>query len=133
MDTTQATKNGIANAKKTIENGLEAAEERVENVETALQERVDQASDLVEELRDRAEMMLHERPYLLPVATGALGLGIGVLIGSKISRVLLLTAAGALMSDTVRAQAIKIGKDLLKNVVESEDEGEDVDSSYAEG
>jgi len=123
METTQA-KNGITQAKAT-----KAVEEKVENVEIALRERVEQARDLVEDLRDRAEMAFHERPYLLPVATGALGLGIGVLIGSKLSRLILFTAAGALLSDSVRGQIAKVSRDLIKDMSEKleSDEGEDVE------
>ena len=128
MDTTTQAKNGITKAKQKIESGLEMAEEKVETAETALQERVDQARDLVEDLRDRAEMAFHERPYLLPVATGALGLGIGVLIGSKLSRLLFFTAVGALLSDTVRGHVAKIAKDLVSDLgssTESDDGDEE--------
>lgn len=123
METTQA-KNGITQAKAT-----KAVEEKVENAEIALRERVEQARDLVEDLRDRAEMAFHERPYLLPVATGALGLGIGVLIGSKLSRLILFTAAGALLSDSVRGQIAKVSRDLIKDMSDKleSDEGEDVE------
>jgi hypothetical protein len=84
--------------------------------EMALQERVEQVRDLVDDLRDRAEIAFHERPYLLPVATGALGLGVGVLIGSKLSRLLLLTAAGAMLSDQFRAELIRASRRLLDEI-----------------
>ena len=125
MESTQA-KNGITQAKTT-----KALEEKMETAEVALRERVEQARDLVEDLRDRAEMAFHERPYLLPVATGALGLGVGVLIGSKLSRVVLLTAAGALLSDTVRTQVVRMSRDFIKDLGERLEaaEGEDVEES----
>ncbi len=125
MESTQA-KNGITQAKTT-----KALEEKMETAEVALRERVEQARDLVEDLRDRAEMAFHERPYLLPVATGALGLGVGVLIGSKLSRVVLLTAAGALLSDTVRTQVARMSRDFIKDLGERLEaaEGEDVEES----
>lgn len=125
METTTHTKNG------TTKNKVEAVEaeieEQVEHVETALKQRVDQVSDIVEDVRDRVEMAIHERPYLVPAAAGALGLGVGILIGSKLSRMLVLGAAGALMSDTVRTQALKIGKELLSNLGEQLNEGESED------
>ncbi len=127
MDTTQA-KNGITQAKTT-----KALEEKAENVEIALRERVEQARDLVEDLRDRAEMAFHERPYLLPVATGALGLGVGVLIGSKLSRLVFLTAAGALLSDTVRTQVARISRDFIKDLGERLEAGEGEDVEEPEG
>ena len=105
---TQA-KNGITEMKQ-------AAEKKAEHAEVALKERVEHARDIVEDLRDRAEMAFHERPYLLPVATGALGLGVGVLIGSKLSRILLLTAAGALLSETFRDQLARISRDLIHDL-----------------
>ena len=121
METTQA-KNGITQAKTT-----KALEEKVEGAEVALRERVEHARDLVEDLRDRAEMAFHERPYLLPVATGALGLGVGVLIGSKLSRLILFTAAGALLSDTVRTQVAKISRDFIKDLGDKLEAGEGED------
>lgn len=127
METTQA-KNGITQAKTT-----KALEEKMETAEMALRERVEQARDLVEDLRDRAEMAFHERPYLLPVATGALGLGVGILIGSKLSRLLVLTAAGALLSDTVRTQVARVSRDFIRDLGERLEEGEGEDVEQAEG
>lgn len=125
METTthSTTKNGTAKTTK----GIEAVEEQVENVETALKQRVDQVSDIVEDVRDRVEMAIHERPYIVPAAAGALGLGVGILIGSKLSRMLVLGAAGALLSDTVRTQAIKLGEELINNLAAEVDETEDVE------
>jgi len=126
METTTAThgKNGVTKNK-----GLEAVEEQVENVGTALQERVSEARDIVEDLRDRAEMAIHERPYIVPVAAGAVGLGVGILIGSKLTRMIALGVAGALLSETVRTQLFAIGQDLIKGVSDKLDEGEDVEES----
>jgi hypothetical protein len=90
--------------------------------EMALQERVEHVRDLVEDLRDRAEIAFHERPYLLPVATGALGLGVGVLIGSKLSRILLLTAAGAMLSDQFRAELIRASRRVLDEIRSTTDD-----------
>lgn len=131
METTQHQKTGINktanNAIDAAEEKIDAVEEKIEGAETALKERVEQARDLVEDLRDRAEMAFHERPYLLPVATGALGLGIGVLIGSKLSRIILFTAAGALLSETVRGQVAKISRDFIKDLGADGGESEDVE------
>lgn len=106
-----------------------ALEEKMEHAEMALRERVEQARDLVDDLRDRAETAFHERPYLLPVATGALGLGVGILIGSKLSRLIFLTAAGALLSDTVRGQLAKMSRDFISDLSARLEagEGEDVE------
>jgi ElaB/YqjD/DUF883 family membrane-anchored ribosome-binding protein len=120
--TTQNQKNGTTKSKS-----IEAVEEQVEHVETALKERVDQVSDIVEDVRDRVEMAIHERPYLVPAAAGALGIGVGILSGSKLSRMLVLGAAGALLSDTVRSQVVKAGKQILSNLTEELDETEDVE------
>ncbi len=119
------TKHGVPQPRAT-----RAMEEKAEHAEVALRERVEHARDLVEDLRDRAEIAFHERPYLLPVATGVLGLGVGILIGSKLSRVLLYTAAGALLSESVRGQVVKISRDFIKELgedLETEAEDEDID------
>jgi ElaB/YqjD/DUF883 family membrane-anchored ribosome-binding protein len=123
--TTQNQKNGTTKTKG-IE-AVEAVEEQVEHVETALKQRVDQVSDIVEDVRDRVEMAIHERPYLVPAAAGALGLGGGILNGSKLSRMLVHGAAGALLRDTVRTQVLKAGKQILSNLSEEIDETEDVE------
>lgn len=127
METTATeTKNG-SSTKKSIDN----VEEQVHNVEVALQERVAQVSDIVEDVRDRVEMAIHERPYIVPVAAGALGLGVGVLIGSKLTRVIALGFAGALLNDAVRGQIVNMTKDFVKTLADKMDEesGEDVEAA----
>lgn len=123
MDTTEA-KNGITEA---ANKAADRAEQKIDEAGMALKERVEHARDLVEDLRDRAEMAFHERPYLLPVATGVLGLGIGILIGSRLSRLIMLAAAGALFSDTVRSQIARASRQFLQELgqnVEREEEEE---------
>jgi len=131
MDTSTQVKNGISKAKKKTDEAFDAASDQVENVETALEQRIEQARDLVEEIRDRAEIAMQERPYLLPVAAGALGLGVGVLIGSKLSRMIVIGAAGALLSDTLRTQVVRVAKEFVADLgdkLEVDDE-EDIEST----
>lgn len=124
MDTTEA-KNGITEAANKV---ADRAEQKIDEAGVALKERIEHARDLVEDLRDRAEMAFHERPYLLPVATGVLGLGIGILIGSKLSRLIMLTAAGALLSETVRKELARVSRQFLQELGQNvEREGEDVE------
>lgn len=107
------------------------APNRASSADMAIREGLEQARDLVEDLRDRAEMAFHERPYLLPVATGVLGFGIGVLVGSKLSRLILFAAGGALLNDAVRARVMKVSRDVIDNVGDklASPDGEDVELS----
>jgi len=133
MDTSTQVKNGISKAKKKTDDAFDAASDQVENVETALEQRIEQARDLVAEIRDRAELAMQERPYLLPVAAGALGLGVGVLIGSKLSRMIVIGAAGALLSDTLRTQVVRVAKELVADLGDKlevdDEEEEDIEST----
>jgi ElaB/YqjD/DUF883 family membrane-anchored ribosome-binding protein len=131
METTQGKRDLATAAKKGADRAARAAEKAYDDNKEAIQHRVDGVRDMVEELRDRAELALHERPYLLPVATGALGLGVGVLIGSKLSRVLFLAAAGAMLNDQVRGQLLQVGRKIIDNLNES-GRGVDVDDSEIE-
>lgn len=126
METTTATETKNGSTKKSVE----AIDEQVHNVEIALQERVAQVSDIVEDVRDRVEMAIHERPYIVPVAAGALGLGVGVLIGSKLTRVIALGVAGALLNDAVRGQLVNMTKDFVKGLSDKLD-AEDVEEPAA--
>jgi ElaB/YqjD/DUF883 family membrane-anchored ribosome-binding protein len=124
MDTTHGKNDLGTAAKKGADRAARAAEKAYDDNREAIQHRVDDVRDLVEDLRDRVELAFHERPYLLPVATGALGLGVGVLIGSKLSRVLFVAAAGAMLSDQVRGQLLQIGRQVIDNLSEGgSDEG----------
>lgn len=118
------------------DHAFEAVEEGVENAELALRERLETARDMVEDVRDLAERAFHERPYLLPVATGALGLGVGVLIGSKLARIAVLAGASALVSSTLRSEIGKIGRSVIRDISEkldeTSDEGGGEDMSNAE-
>lgn len=122
METTRVknVKNKAKRAAKELEAEVEAKGESL-----ALQERVDHVRDIVEDIRDRAELAIHERPYLLPVATGVLGLGVGILVGSKLSRIMLLTAAGALMSDKVREQIARVSRDVIHELGSKFDDAEE--------
>lgn len=101
-----------------------------ENEEAApqLRERVEQVRDIVEAVRDKAEVAIRDRPYLVPVAAGAVGLGIGVLLGSKLTRFVLFTAVGALLSDALGGEIKRLATEYIGELQnrladESEDEG----------
>jgi ElaB/YqjD/DUF883 family membrane-anchored ribosome-binding protein len=123
METTQANEDTSMKAKRKADQLQRGAKRDT----AALEERVEHVRELVDDLRDRAEMAFHERPYLLPVATGAVGLGVGVLIGSRLSRVLFFTAAGALLSDTIRGRLLQISREFINELGDKVDTGEDVD------
>lgn len=89
----------------------------------ALRQRVDQVRDIVENVRDQAEMAFRDKPYLVPVAAGVLGLSIGVLLGSRITRFILFTAVGSLLSDQLGGEIKRISSGLVQNFQQKLEEG----------
>jgi hypothetical protein len=83
-----------------------------------IRQRVEHARDIVETLRDKAEVAFREKPYLLPVTTGAVGFGLGLLLGSKVTRFLLFTAVGTLLSDALGGEIKRISRDFMDNLQE---------------
>lgn len=81
-----------------------------------LEQRVARVRDIVDDVRDRAEVAFRDRPYLVPVAAGALGLGIGVLLGSRITRFILFTAIGSLLTEQLGGEIKRIGSGLVENL-----------------
>jgi ElaB/YqjD/DUF883 family membrane-anchored ribosome-binding protein len=110
---------------RAIMNHVQASERKAKIHETSeeaagqLRERVEHVRDIVENVRDKAELAVRDRPYLVPVAAGAVGLGIGVLLGSKLTRLVLFTAVGAL-----RRLASQFMGELQNRLSEGEAEGE---------
>lgn len=97
-----------------------------------LRERVEQVRDIVENVRDKAEVAFRDRPYLVPVAAGAVGLGIGVLLGSKLTRFVLFTAVGALLSDALGGEIKRLASDYigeLQNRLADDETGENASAS----
>jgi tetrahydromethanopterin S-methyltransferase subunit F len=89
-----------------------------------LEQRVDQARDIVDNVRDRAEVAFRDRPYLVPVAAGVLGLGIGVLFGSRITRFIVFTAVGSLLSDQFGGELKRLGSSLVENLQQKLEDAE---------
>lgn len=143
MDTTpQKQKQVVKKAKKKADalalgmqeasdKAFDAVEEGVEDAELALRERFEAARDMVEDVRDMAERAFHERPYLLPAATGALGLGVGVLIGSRLARMAMLAGAGALVSSALRTEIGKVGRSVLRDISKQLDASDPSDAADA--
>ena len=89
-----------------------------------LRERVEHVRDIVENVRDQAEVAFRDRPYLVPVAAGAVGLGVGILLGSRLTRFVLFTAAGALLSDALGGEIKRIAGDFMGELQNRLGEGE---------
>ena len=84
-----------------------------EDVAAQLSEKVEHVRDLVESVREKAEVAFRDKPYLVPVAAGALGLGIGVLLGSKITRFIVFTAVGGLLSEALGGEIKRMAGDFV--------------------
>ena len=95
-----------------------------DDVAEGLTAKVEQVRDIVENVRDKAEVAFRDKPYLVPVAAGALGLTVGVLLGSKITRFILFTAVGTVMSDVLGGQIKRFAGDFLSEFQNRLGEGE---------
>jgi hypothetical protein len=96
-----------------------------------LRDRVEHVRDLVENVRDKAEVAFRDKPYLLPVAAGAVGLGIGVLLGSKLTRFILFAAVGTLVSDALGGEIRRLAGDFVGELQNRLDEGDDESEASA--
>lgn len=103
-----------------------AAEEATEG----LRERAEHVRDIVENVREKAEVAFRDKPYLVPVAAGAVGFGIGLLFGSKITRFILLAAVGTVLSDTIGGEVKRIAGDFIGEFKKQLNEGEGDDSDH---
>ena len=104
-------------------NNVQGNESSLQNGRADLRERVENARDVVENVREKAEMAFREKPYLLPVAAGAVGLGIGMLLGSKIMRFVLFTAGAAVLSETVGGEIKRMSRDFIEDLQDRLGEG----------
>jgi hypothetical protein len=107
-------------------NNVQGNESSLQNGRADLRQRVDHARDVMESVREKAEMAIRDKPYLLPVAAGAVGFGIGVLFGSKLMRFVVLTAGAALLSETVGGEIKRMSRDFMEDLQDrlDGDEGE---------
>jgi ElaB/YqjD/DUF883 family membrane-anchored ribosome-binding protein len=95
-----------------------------EHVTEGLRERVERARDVVDDLRERAEVAFRDRPYLVPVAAGALGLAVGMLLGSKLTRFIVFTAVGTVLSDLFGGELRRISREFVSDMQGRLGEGE---------
>lgn len=112
-------------------NHVQATEKKAKKIQTVgeegaegLRDRVEHVRDIVENVRDKAEIAFRDKPYLVPVAAGAVGLGIGVLLGSKLTRFILFTAVGTLLSDALGGEIKRMAGDFIGEFQNRLGEGE---------
>lgn len=84
-----------------------------EEASAKLRDRVEHVRDIVENVRDKAEVAFREKPYLVPVAAGAVGLGIGFLLGSKLTRFILFTAVGTILSEALGGEIKRVAGEFM--------------------
>ncbi len=97
-----------------------------------LKDRAAHARDVLENVRDRAEETFREKPYLLPVAAGALGLGVGLLLGSKLTRFIVFTAVGTLVTETFGGEIRRLSRSLVGEFQKNLGQGESGSSDEGE-
>ncbi len=121
----------------------EKAEKKAKKIQTVsedasanLRNRVEHVRDIVENVRDQAEVVFRDKPYLVPVAAGAVGLGVGVLLGSRITRFILFTAVGTVLSEVLGREIKRLAGDFVgefqNRLGEGEDEGGDAEAAAKE-
>lgn len=74
------------------------------------------AAAMAVRVRDAAIEAARERPYLVPVAAGAVGLGLGVLLSSKVTRFIMVTALGTVISETLGDEIRRFSGDLIEDL-----------------
>lgn len=98
-------------------------------ISEGLKQRAARARDIVDQVRDRAEDTFRDKPYLLPVAAGALGLGVGLLLGSKLTRFIVFTAVGTLVTETFGGEIRRLSRQLVGEFQKNLGEGQHGSSS----
>ena len=105
-------------------NSVTGNDTALQNGQAKIRERVEQARDVVENVREKAELAFRDKPYLLPVAAGAAGFGLGMLFGSKLLRFVLFTAGATLLTDTLGGEIKRMSKDFIEDLQDRLGEGE---------
>lgn len=122
----------IAQENGTKTKKTKAAREVTVEAGEAIRDRMEHVRDVVEDVRERAEVTFREKPYLVPVAAGAVGFGVGLLFGSKITRFLVLTAVGTVMSEVVGGEVKRLAGDFFSEFQNRLTAGETEDSEEIE-
>jgi hypothetical protein len=119
MTSQETTMNNLSGNEKSLQNGRA-------RVDAGIRERVDHARDVVETVREKAEVAFREKPYLLPVAAGAVGFGLGMVFGSKIMRFVVFTAGATILTETLGGEIKRMGRDFMEDLQDrlDDDEGE---------
>ena len=119
----------------TTEKKSKKIEAKAEEPTESLRERAEHVRDIVENVRDKAEVAFRDRPYLVPVAAGAVGFGVGLLFGSKITRFILFAAVGTVVSDTLGGEIKRLAGDFIgefkKQLTEGDEKSDEGESSSA--
>lgn len=112
------------NTTSTTEKKSKKIQPVAEEASAQLSERLEHVRDLVEDVRGKAEVAFRDKPYLVPVAAGVLGLGIGVLLGSRLTRFILFTAVGTILSDVLGGEIKRMAGDFVGEFQNRLGEGE---------
>ena len=98
---------GVPRDFRGVDYGMTEAGESRENEAAGVQQEI---ANVAKNIQNKLSTLMEERPYVLPIAAGGAGLLAGMILSSKLTRVMILVGAGYALSELAKSGGIeKIG------------------------